>query len=144
MSSWAEIVRKVIARAGERCEYCRMHQALQGATFHAEHIKPSAHGGTSDLGNLALACPACNLHKSDRLQALDPETNVLVALFNPRKQQWNEHFPWDGHRLVGQTPVGRAAVFALDLNHPRRLLIRRAEELFQMFPPPDGPSEASS
>jgi hypothetical protein len=33
--------------------------------------------------------------------------------------------------------IGRATVFALDLNHPRRLLIREAEELFDLFPPTD-------
>ncbi len=144
MSFSAEIVRKISTRARERCEYCRMHQALQGATFHVEHIIPCAHGGSSELGNLAWACPACNLHKSDRLNAIDPETNVVVPLFNPRAHTWNEHFRWDGQLLVGQIPVGRAAVAVLDLNHPRRLLIRRAEELFLMFPPTDRPSETSA
>jgi hypothetical protein len=38
MSSWSEHAREVETRAGSRCEYCRMHQALQGATFHVEHI----------------------------------------------------------------------------------------------------------
>jgi hypothetical protein len=28
-------------------------------------------------------------------------------------------------------------VFALDLNHPRRVLIRQAEALFDLFPPVD-------
>jgi len=32
MSSWSEIVVQVEARAASRCEYCRMHQALQGGT----------------------------------------------------------------------------------------------------------------
>jgi hypothetical protein len=144
MTSWAETVRQVIARAAERCEYCRMHQALQGATFHIEHIVPKVRGGSWELNNLALACPACNLHKSDRTQALDPDTNVLVPLFNPRQQPWNEHFRWDGHRVIGSTPIGRAAVFALDLNHQRRLLIRRAEELFHMFPPDDSTTQLGS
>ncbi len=36
--SWAERQRIVSARAGQRCEYCRMHQELQGAVFHVEHL----------------------------------------------------------------------------------------------------------
>jgi len=32
------------------------------------------------------------------------------------------------------TPTGRATVALLYLNHPRRLLIRQAEELFGLFP----------
>jgi hypothetical protein len=135
MTSWADIVRAVEARAGERCEYCRMHQALQGATFHVEHALPSSRGGASDLDNLAWGCPSCNLHKSDRIEVLDPESGQIVPLFHPRRHCWAEHFRWDGYHLIGLTPSGRATVLALDLNHPRRLRIRRAEELFGLFPP---------
>jgi 5-methylcytosine-specific restriction endonuclease McrA len=63
MSSQADVLRQAEARAGERCEYCRMHQALQGATFHVEHIVPSSRGGPTELRNLAWACPGCNLRK---------------------------------------------------------------------------------
>ena len=63
MTSWSEIGREVEHRAAGRCEYCRMHQSLQGATFHVEHVIPRCLGGTSEFGNLAWACPSCNLHK---------------------------------------------------------------------------------
>ena len=135
MTSQAEIIRQAEARAGQRCEYCRMHQALQGATFHLEHIVPTSRGGKTELGNLAWACPGCNLHKSDRTQAADPDTGALVPLFNPRTEGWAEHFEFHGYQVVGRTPVGRAAVRLLDLNHPRRVLIRQAEEHFNLFPP---------
>lgn len=133
--SWSETVRTVEARAGGRCEYCRMHQALQGATFHVEHIYPSSKGGTSDLDNLAWCCPGCNLSKTNRVEVPDPDSNSVVRLFHPRRDAWAEHFQWAGYRLVGQTPVGRATVFALDLNHTRRILIRQAEERLGWFPP---------
>lgn len=134
-SSWAERVREVEARACQRCGYCRMHQALQGATFHVEHIIPSAAGGSDELTNLAWACPSCNLKKSSRLTAIDPETENVVALFNPRTDRWEDHFVWLGYTVVGRTPVGRALVGAFDLNHLRRRLIREAEEYFSLFPP---------
>jgi hypothetical protein len=135
MNPGSEIIRIVATRAGERCEYCRMHQALQGATFHLEHIMPSSRGGVSDLDNLAWYCPSCNLRKSDRIEATDPDSGVLAPLFNPRQTPWSDHFQWETYRLVGRTPVGRATAFALDLHHPRRILIRQAEELFGLFPP---------
>lgn len=135
--TWAEVIQLVATRAGQRCEYCRMHQALQGATFHIEHILPRSRGGSDDLDNLALACPRCNLHKSDRIAVDDPDSNSTVSLFNPRKDRWAEHFRWDDYRVMGVTVIGRATVFALDLNHSRRLLIREAEELFGLFPPTD-------
>src|ERR1700745_3466919 len=53
-------------RADGRCQYCLMHESLQGATFHVEHIIPQSKGGHSVLENLALASPGCNLHKADR------------------------------------------------------------------------------
>jgi len=133
--SWAETTRQVVARAGGRCEYCRMHQSLQGATFHVEHVVPRAAGGASELDNLAWACPSCNLRKSDRLDARDAQSGMVVPLFHPRADRWSEHFAWQGYAIVGLTAVGRATVMALDLNHPRRLLVRQAEELFGLFPP---------
>jgi hypothetical protein len=125
----------VETRAHGRCEYCRMHQALQGATFHMEHIMPRSRGGSSNLDNLAWCCPSCNLHKSDRMDAFDPETILKTPLFNPRTDSWSAHFRWNGYHLVGYTPVGRATVSLLDLNHPRKLLIRQAEQRFGLFPP---------
>jgi hypothetical protein len=135
MNSQADMFRQAEARAGERCEYCRMHQALQGATFHVGHIVPSSRGGPTELGNLAWACPGCNLRKSDRVEATDPDTGRSVPLFNPRGDRWAEHFEFRGYHLIGLTAVGRATVEVLDLNHSRRILIRKAEELFQLFPP---------
>ena len=131
----AALVRR---RAGDRCEYCRMHQALQGATFHLEHVRPRSRGGATDAANLALACPSCNLRKSDRLTVPDPATGRLVPLFHPRRQAWADHLAWDGLSLLGRTAVGRAAVAALDLNNDRRRQIRGAEALFALHPPPGG------
>ena len=135
---WAELARQVRDRAGDRCEYCRMHQDLQGATFHVEHILPSSHGGPTGLDNLAWACPGCNLHKADRTEAVDPDAGTVVPLFHPRRDRWADHFRWDGHRVVGLTVSGRATAEALQLNAPRRQLIRQAEALFGLFPPNDG------
>lgn len=126
---------RVIDRAGDRCEYCRMHQSLQGATFHLEHVRPRSRGGETADDNLALACPGCNLHKSDRVQAVDPTTGRFVVLFDPRRHRWADHFAWDGERVVGLTPAGRATADALGFNDDRRLRVRRAESLFGLFPP---------
>jgi len=135
MISSSEIERQVQLRAADRCEYCRMHQSLQGATFHVEHIVPTSHGGESMLDNLAWACPGCNLRKSDRVKARDPQTSDLVPFFNPRCDDWGDHFRWEGYEVIAFTPIGRAAHAALDLNHPRRIRIRQAEEMFGLFPP---------
>ena len=88
------------------------------------------------LENLALACPACNLAKSDRTEILDPDSLVKTSLFNPRIDVWEQHFTWESYyALYGITSIGRATVVALQLNGSRRQLIREAEEWFDLFPP---------
>ena len=122
-------------RAAGRCEYCRMAQSLQGGTFHLEHIVPQSNGGSSTAENLALACPGCNLHKADRVSAIDPDTEIEARLFHPRTDSWSAHFGWDGERVVGKTATGRATLALLQFNHPRRVRIRVAEAGFGLFPP---------
>jgi hypothetical protein len=131
----AELQQLVEARAHQRCEYCRMHQSLQGASFHVEHILPVSLGGTDDPDNLAWACPGCNLKKSNRIAAVDPATGMEVRLFHPRRENWEDHFTWEEYSLAGVTPTGRALIAAFDLNHGRRRRIRQAEEVFGLFPP---------
>jgi hypothetical protein len=114
-----------------------MHQSLQGASFHLEHILPESRGGRSELQNLAWACPGCNLHKSDNIDAIDPLDGKRAPLFNPATQLWNDHFHWQGYEVHGLTPAGRATVAALHMNHARRTLIRKVEGAFGLFPPED-------
>jgi HNH endonuclease len=133
--SWAERQQIVSDRAGQRCEYCRMHQELQGAVFHVEHIIPVSGGGNDELDNLAWACPGCNLTKATRVAALDPVSRQVVRLFHPRQDQWVDHFSWQGYQLVGRTPIGRALVSAFNLNHERRVRVRQVEAHFALFPP---------
>ncbi|MCA9189043.1 MAG: HNH endonuclease, partial [Planctomycetales bacterium] len=71
--------------AGGRCEYCRMHQSLQGATFHVEHIVPRCRGGCSEIDNLAWACPSCNLLKSDRVAVTPAGAEQPIPLFHRRR-----------------------------------------------------------
>ena len=84
-----------------------------------EHLIPLVAGGTSAEDNLWLACPRCNLHKGSRTHARDPETGQRVSLFDPRRQQWADHFVWEQSGLIiaGITSVRRATVAALQMNN---------------------------
>ena len=57
-------------------------------------------------------------------------------VFNPRVDSWAEHFRWDGERVLGLTPAGRATVEALKMNRLLILAIRREELLRGRHPPP--------
>jgi len=58
-----------------------------------EHIIPVSLGGADNEGNLALACRACNLAKSNYLDGSDPETSEQVRLFHPRVDIWADPLP---------------------------------------------------
>ena len=59
------------------------------------------------------------------MDAIIGDHGQLVALFNPRTQDWSEHFVLDGLRIRGMTPVGRATVHTLNMNHPSQIDARR-------------------
>src|SRR2546423_173745 len=106
MSVPEDLARAVRMRANGRCQYCLMHESLQGATFHVEHAIPKCKGGQSVLENLALACPACNLHKAGATSAIDPATGRHVRLFHPILTVWSEQFRFVGFQIEGLTAEG--------------------------------------
>lgn len=110
----------VITRAQGRCEYCQSPARYSPEVFELEHILPLSAGGATTLDNLALACPACNRYKGPRQSAIDTQTATEVPLYNPRTQQWVDHFRWntDLQEIIGLTPIGRATVAALHMNRP--------------------------
>lgn len=124
----------IVARAGNRCEYCGAPGYIGTQRLSIEHIRPQSAGGGDEEDNLALACQGCNNHKYIKVTALDPETGISVPLFHPRQDIWGEHFSWseDELEVVGLTPTGRATVEALQLNRDelkrfRRVLIPAGE-----------------
>lgn len=116
--SWAATVRMVHDRADYCCEYCQTCQSMIGQAMHVEHIDPN---GGDDPDNLCLSCPTCNLSKSKAISGIDPETGMTATLFNPRKEQWGDHFEWihGGLRLRGLSPTGRATIVRLKMNLDR-------------------------
>jgi hypothetical protein len=109
---------RVREKAGDRCGYCLSPQRLVLGWLEIDHIIPTAKDGSDDEENLWLACRLCNNFKSDQTEALDPVTEKTVALFNPTRGKWSDHFAWseDGTLILGKTPCGRATVIALQLN----------------------------
>ncbi|MEM8641300.1 MAG: HNH endonuclease [Cyanobacteria bacterium P01_G01_bin.54] len=105
---------------------------------------PQSRGGDDSEDNLALACHRCNGRRYNFTGGIDPQTQALVPLFNPRKDQWSEHFVWsqDCTTVIGQTAIGRATIERLDMNDDRHDegSIRQARRLWIRggWHPPDG------
>jgi len=134
----SEKLRRSIAEAAQhRCGYCLTAQEFTAMPMHIEHLTPVAAGGTSTVENLWLACALCNGYKATQTHGLDPETNQMTPLFNPRRQTWAEHFQWhvDGIEIMGKTPIGRVTVLALKLNNEYLTRARRRWVAVGWHPP---------
>jgi len=118
--------RLVINRAGGRCEYCLIHQDDRPETHPIDHVIALKHGGQTAEENLALACVICNGNKGSDLATVDPLSGEIVLLFNPRAQDWDDHFELSGAQITGRTAIGRATVALLRLNDDERLSYRQS------------------
>jgi hypothetical protein len=121
----------VFIRANFRCEYCLLHQDDEPVYSHEiDHVIAEKHLGETLAHNLAYACFYCNRFKGTDLASIDPLTNQITLLFNPRTQIWAEHFALDGSEIVPLTDVGRTTVRLLQMNRPR--IIQRRIYLIQL------------
>ena len=126
----------VAERAGHRCEYCRAPESIFNFNFEVDHIVPVALDGTDDRSNLALACPACNVYKSNWTVGTDIETHADAPLYHPRRDHWPDHFRVNpaGAMIEALTAVGRVTVVRLQINHPVQLEARLLWVQLGLFP----------
>lgn len=120
----AALIRLVWRRADGRCEYCRMPQAADDASFEIDHIIARRHSGPTVASNLCLSRYYCNSFKGSDLSGLDTATRELTPLFHPRRHKWSRHLRWEGPYLVGRSPIGRATIALLHINDEYRVELR--------------------
>lgn len=112
-----------------------MPQEYDGFTQEIDHAIAKKHGGLTVAGNLVLACFPCNNRKGSNIAGLDPSTNKLTQLFNPRRHKWGRHFRWDGPFLQGRTAIGGVTIRVLEINFSLRVLLRQSLIDEGVFPP---------
>jgi hypothetical protein len=130
----AALMRLVRQRAGHCCEYCRMPQDFDEATFEIDHIIAKKHRGPTDASNLCLSCFSRNSSKGSDIAGRDPRTQRLTSLFNPRRHTWSRHFRWQGAVLIGRTPIGRVTIAVLNISDPFRVELREGLISEGLFP----------
>jgi len=144
-----EIKQIIRGRAEYLCEYCHSPERLSANRFTIDHVIPKSLGGSDEIYNLALACRRCNERRYNFVAGIDPDTQEIVPLFSPRRQQWEEHFVWTDQGVVieGITPIGRATCIRLDLNdvrYPENDSIRETRRFWiktGLHPPLDDPRQ---
>lgn len=120
-----ELRERVAARAKGVCEYCRLPQIAVLHKHEPDHVVPRQHGGETVESNLALACMRCNRYKGPNVGSFDPETGQLTAFFNPRTQNWHEHFVLRDGVIEALTPEARVTAKILRFNDEERIQERR-------------------
>ena len=129
-----ELRAEVAKRAGQRCEYCLIHEVEAGFLHQVDHIVSRKHGGRSTSDNLAYACVLCNRYKGSDIAAIDRRTGKIARLFDPRRDSWNDHFRLEGATLEPISSAGSATVRLLHLNTPERISERRLLQSLGRYP----------
>lgn len=129
----------VILRAFNCCEYCKSKDKYSPIFFTLDHTLPESLNGASDFANLAYACFLCNRLKSNKINIFDRTSDKWIALFNPRKDKWSEHFIWndDTTLIIGITIIGNITVKQLKLNREKLIEYRQSIIPFGEHPPED-------
>ncbi|MFQ3648036.1 MAG: HNH endonuclease signature motif containing protein [Anaerolineae bacterium] len=134
-----QLRQQIVERAQGRCEYCQTQQVIV-VSMEIDHVVPASVGGETTLANLCLACVGCNSFKLDSQMGTDPETGQQAPLFNPRVQDWHDHFQWsdDGLYMVGVSLVGRVTIARLKMNREVMVEARRRWVMAGWHPPHSG------
>jgi hypothetical protein len=129
---YAEVAR----RAGHRCEYCHAPEVIFNFPFEIEHVIPRTLGANETDPELALACRSCNVHKAARTTGPDSLSGTIVRLFNPRWDQWSEHFQAvaSSGEIIALTAIGRATIQQLKMNDEAQKTARQQWARLGLFP----------
>nr|AUN37149.1 hypothetical protein [uncultured bacterium] len=103
-------------------------------THEIDHIIAEKHGGKTISQNLALACFDCNRFKGSDIASIDKVSGKLTALFNPRTQNWKEHFSIKNGKVIPLTPIGRVTTRLLKLNSVKRIEVRKTLSKAGLYP----------
>lgn len=127
------------------CGYCGKNGNVLHQKFHLDHFIPKSldKSREKDYYNLVLACPRCNLSKSDKWPTEDIARphNGECGFVDPADPEFDEHLERnDKGYVVGKTAVGNSMCNMLHLDIRRtdlywnaaqlRMQLKELEELF--------------
>ena len=125
--------RLVEKRAISHCEYCLIHEEDTYIGCEIDHIISIKHGGKNNDTNLAFSCLSCDRFKGTDIGSLT-EKAILTRFYNPRIDNWLEHFQIIGNMILGITDIGEVTVKILRINDEERLEEREYLQNMGLFP----------
>lgn len=129
-----KLKKEVALRANFRCEYCLLSEKVSYFSFHIEHIRSVKHGGKNDFDNLAYCCPDCNFYKGTDVATFLSDEPILVRFYNPRKDDWEEHFDINNAMIDGKSEIGIATSRIFKFNEIERLIFRKQLAELGLYP----------
>jgi hypothetical protein len=140
MTRWinTELRQTIANRAKQLREYCLIAEANTFYGCEVDHIISVKHGGSSDADNLAYACSLCNRAKGSDVGSISA-SGEFTRFFNPRIDQWSEHFRLDGSLIQPLTTIGEVTTRIFGFNDSARLHERDEMIRFGKYPSEEFP-----
>lgn len=116
------------------CGYCGKNGKTMHQKFHIDHFVPKSldPNREKDYYNLVLACPKCNLLKSDKwpTKNKDIPNDGEKGFVDPASEQFDQHVERNEQGyVVGITPLGKDMCSTLHLNVRRTDLYWKIDKL---------------
>lgn len=119
------------------CGYCGKNGKIMHQKFHIDHFVPKSldPDRENDYYNLVLACPKCNLSKSNKWPTRDINVpnDGNIGFVDPATEQFEEHIERNSEGfVVGITNVGRDMCSMLHLDMRRTDLYWKIDRIRKM------------
>ncbi len=122
---------------GKMCGYCGKNSDIMKERFHIDHFVPKslAPEKEKDYYNLVLACPKCNLTKSNKwpTKNKDVANNGSIGFVDPATSEYDEHLIRDEKGFIrGITPLGENICKSLNFDVRRTDLYWKIQQLYKV------------
>lgn len=122
---------------GEMCGYCGKNSDIMKERFHIDHFVPKSlvPEKVNDYDNLVLACPKCNLTKSNKwpTKNKDMANDGSVGFVDPATSEYDEHLIRDEQGFIrGITPLGKNICKSLNFDVRRTDLYWKIQRLYKV------------
>lgn len=119
------------------CGYCGKNSDIMNEKFHIDHFVPKSLDGEreKDYYNLVLACPKCNLTKSNKWPTKDKNitNDGKIGFVDPASKEYDEHVERDEQGFIkGITSLGNNICRNLNFDVRRTDLYWKIQQLYQI------------
>ena len=119
------------------CGYCGKNSTIMNERFHIDHFVPKSFDSDreNDYYNLVLACPKCNLTKSNKWPTNDKTlaNDGRIGFVDPATEEYDIHMERDEQGYIrGLTPLGENVCKNLNFDVRRTDLYWKIQCLYQL------------